>query len=425
MLISRTIRGRLPKLILPNNQCLSLLSQKYQNFSLYTIDDNVFGLNEDQKQLRATIHNFCQKELAPHADAIDKQNDFPQIREFWKKLGDLGLLGIVASSEYGGTEMGYLDLCIVNEEMTRASAAIALSYGASAYLCVNRINDCGTHEQKQKYLPKLCSGEYIGALAMSEAGSGSDVVSMSTKAEKHGDYWILNGSKFWITNGPDADVIVVYAKTNPNADNPAHGITAFIVEKGMDGFSTGPKLDKLGLRGSNTGELIFQDCKVPASNVLGSVNKGIYVLFSGLDLERLVLASSPVGLMQAACDVAWDYAHQRKQFGCRIGEFQMIQSKMADMYTALSTSRCYVYSVAKACDKGHYNGKDCAGVILYCAENATKVALDAIQILGGNGYSNCYPTGRFLRDAKLYEIGAGTSEVRRLIIGRALNKEYN
>ena len=424
MIISRTIRGQLPKLFLPNNQCLSLFSQKYQNFSLYTIDDNVFGLNEDQKQLRATIHNFCQKELAPHADAIDKQNDFPQMKEFWKKLGDLGLLGIVASSEYGGSEMGCLDLFIVNEEMTRASAAIALSFGASAYLCVNRINDCGTHEQKQKYLPKLCSGEFIGALAMSEAGSGSDVVSMSTRAEKHGDYWILNGSKFWITNGPDADVIVVYAKTNPNADNPAHGITAFIVEKGMDGFSTGPKLDKLGLRGSNTGELIFQDCKVPASNVLGTVNKGIYVLFSGLDLERLVLASSPVGLMQAACDVAWDYAHQRKQFGRRIGEFQMIQSKMADMYTALSTSRCYVYSVAKACDKGHYNGKDCAGVILYSAEKATKVALDAIQILGGNGYSNCYPTGRFLRDAKLYEIGAGTSEVRRLIIGRALNKEY-
>ena len=420
MLISRTIQGS--KLILSNNPCLSLvLSQK---FSLYTVDDNVFGLNEDQKQLRATIHNFCQKELAPHADAIDKQNDFPQMKEFWKKLGDLGLLGIVASSEYGGSEMGCLDLCIVNEEMTRASAAIALSFGASAYLCVNRINDCGTHEQKQKYLPKLCSGEFIGALAMSEAGSGSDVVSMSTRAEKHGDYWILNGSKFWITNGPDADVIVVYAKTNPNADNPAHGITAFIVEKGMDGFSTGPKLDKLGLRGSNTGELIFQDCKVPASNVLGTVNKGIYVLFSGLDLERLVLASSPVGLMQAACDVAWDYAHQRKQFGRRIGEFQMIQSKMADMYTALSTSRCYVYSVAKACDKGHYNGKDCAGVILYSAEKATKVALDAIQILGGNGYSNCYPTGRFLRDAKLYEIGAGTSEVRRLIIGRALNKEY-
>ena len=275
-----------------------------------------------------------------------------------------------------------------------------------------------------QYLPKLCSGEHIGALAMSEPGSGSDVVSMSTKAEKKGDYYVLNGSKFWITNGPDADVIVVYAKTNPNADNPAHGITAFIVEKGMDGFSTGPKLDKLGLRGSNTGELIFQDCKVPASNVLGTVNKGIYVLFSGLDLERLVLASSPVGLMQAACDVAWDYAHQRKQFGRRIGEFQMIQSKMADMYTALSTSRCYVYSVAKACDKGHYNSKDCAGVILYSAEKATKVALDAIQILGGNGYSNCYPTGRFLRDAKLYEIGAGTSEVRRLIIGRALNKEY-
>merc|ERR1712062_269062 len=390
----------------------------------YPIDDTIFGLNDEERQLRETLFNFFQKELAPKADEIDKQNNFPEMRDFWKKLGDLGLLGITANSNYGGSEMGYFDHVIAMEEISRASGAVALSYGAHSNLCVNQINRNGTEEQKEKYLPKLCSGETIGALVMSEAGSGSDVVSMSTKAEKHGDYWILNGSKFWITNGPDADVIVVYAKTNPNADNPAHGITAFIVEKGMDGFSTGPKLDKLGLRGSNTGELIFQDCKVPASNVLGTVNKGIYVLFSGLDLERLVLASSPVGLMQAACDVAWDYAHQRKQFGRRIGEFQMIQSKMADMYTALSTSRCYVYSVAKACDKGHYNGKDCAGVILYSAEKATKVALDAIQILGGNGYSNCYPTGRFLRDAKLFEIGAGTSEVRRLIIGRALNKEY-
>lgn len=273
-------------------------------------------------------------------------------------------------------------------------------------------------------MPKLCSGEHMGALAMSEAGSGSDVVSMSTKAEKHADYYVLNGSKFWITNGPDADTLVVYAKTNPNAKVAAHGITAFLIEKGMEGFSTGIKLDKLGIRGSNTGELIFEDCKVPEKNVLGAVNKGIYVLFSGLDLERLVLSGGPVGLMQASCDVAFDYAHQRKQFGQRIGEFQMIQAKMADMYTALSASRCYLYSVARACDQGHYNNKDCAGVILYCAEQATKVALDAIQILGGNGYINDYPTGRFLRDAKLYEIGAGTTEVRKLVIGRALNNEY-
>lgn len=275
-----------------------------------------------------------------------------------------------------------------------------------------------------QYLPKLCSGETIGALAMSEPGSGSDVVSMSTKAEKHGDYYILNGSKFWITNGPDADTLVVYARTDPNTDKPQHGITAFLIERGMEGFTSGPKLDKLGIRGSGTCELIFEDCKVPETHILGAKNKGIYVLFSGLDLERLVLAAGPVGLMQAACDVAWNYAHQRKQFGQKIGEFQMIQAKMADMYTALSSSRAYLYSVARACDKGHFNNKDCAGVILYCAEQATKVALDSIQILGGNGYINDYPTGRFLRDAKLYEIGAGTTEVRKLVIGRALNSEY-
>jgi len=336
----------------------------------------------------------------------------------------LGLLGITANSTYGGSDMGYFDHVIAMEEISRASGAVALSYGAHSNLCVNQINRNGTEEQKEKYLPKLCSGETIGALAMSEPGSGSDVVSMSTKAEKHGDYYILNGSKFWITNGPDADTLVVYARTDPNTDKPQHGITAFLIERGMEGFTSGPKLDKLGIRGSGTCELIFEDCKVPETHILGAKNKGIYVLFSGLDLERLVLAAGPVGLMQAACDVAWNYAHQRKQFGQKIGEFQMIQAKMADMYTALSSSRAYLYSVARACDKGHFNNKDCAGVILYCAEQATKVALDSIQILGGNGYINDYPTGRFLRDAKLYEIGAGTTEVRKLVIGRALNSEY-
>lgn len=390
----------------------------------YPIDDNIFGLTQEEKQLRETVFNFCQKELAPHADAIDKNNNFPQAREFWKKLGDLGLLGITASSEYGGSDMGYFDHCIAMEEISRASGAVALSYGAHSNLCVNQINRNGTPEQKEKYLPKLCSGEHMGALAMSEPGSGSDVVSMKTKAEKHGDYYVLNGSKFWITNGPDADTLVVYARTDPSASKPQHGITAFLIERGMEGFTSGPKLDKLGIRGSGTCELIFQDCKVPEKNILGAKNKGIYVLFSGLDLERLVLAAGPVGLMQASCDVAWNYAHERKQFGERIGHFQLIQGKMADMYTSLSSSRSYLYAVARACDKGHFNNKDCAGVILYCAEQATKVALDAIQILGGNGYINDYPTGRFLRDAKLYEIGAGTSEVRRLVIGRALNSEY-
>jgi len=390
----------------------------------YPIDDTIFGLNDEERQLRETLFNFFQKELAPKADEIDKQNNFPEMREFWKKLGDLGLLGITANSNYGGSEMGYFDHVLAMEEISRASGAVALSYGAHSNLCVNQINRNGTEEQKEKYLPKLCSGEHIGALAMSEPGSGSDVVSMTTKAEKHGDYYILNGSKFWITNGPDADTLVVYARTDPNTDKPQHGITAFMIERGMEGFTSGPKLDKLGIRGSGTCELIFEDCKVPESHILGAKNKGIYVLFSGLDLERLVLAAGPVGLMQAACDVAWNYAHQRKQFGQKIGEFQMIQAKMADMYTALSSSRAYLYSVARACDKGHFNNKDCAGVILYCAEQATKVALDSIQILGGNGYINDYPTGRFLRDAKLYEIGAGTTEVRKLVIGRALNSEY-
>ncbi|XP_013178004.1 PREDICTED: isovaleryl-CoA dehydrogenase, mitochondrial [Papilio xuthus] len=391
--------------------------------SHYPIDEHIFGLSSEQQQLRQMIFDFAQKELAPKAAEIDRTNNFTELREFWKKLGNLGVLGITASPEYGGSGGKYLDHCVIMEELSRASGAIALSYGAHSNLCINQINRNGTHEQKAKYLPKLCSGEHMGALAMSEPGAGSDVVSMKLRAEKKGDYYVLNGNKFWITNGPDADVLVVYAKTDLTS-KPQHGISAFLVEKDFPGFSTAQKLDKLGMRGSNTGELVFEDCKVPAANLLGKENKGVYVLMSGLDLERLVLAGGPVGLMQAAIDAAFSYAHTRKQFGKNIGEFQLLQGKMADMYTILSASRSYLYSVAQACDAGHVNSKDCAGVILYCAERATQLALDAIQILGGNGYINDYPTGRILRDAKLYEIGAGTSEVRRMLIGRALNSEY-
>ncbi|XP_015179009.1 PREDICTED: isovaleryl-CoA dehydrogenase, mitochondrial isoform X3 [Polistes dominula] len=375
-------------------------------------------------KLRNLVFNFAQKELAPKAAEIDKENNFTELRTFWKKLGNLGLLGITADANYGGTGGSYLDHVIVMEEISRACAAIGLSYGAHSNLCINQINRNGTNEQKQKYLPKLCSGEHIGALAMSEPGSGSDVVSMKLKAERKGDCFVLNGNKFWITNGPDADVLIVYAKTNPNALKPQHGVTAFIVERGMEGFSAAPKLNKFGMRGSNTSELIFEDCKVPVENVLGELNKGIYVLFSGLDLERLILAGGPVGLLQACCDVSFEYAHTRKQFGKYISEFQLIQKKIADMYTTLNASRSYLYSVARSCDTGHINRKDCAAVILYCAENATKAALDAIQILGGNGYINDYPTGRYLRDAKLYEIGAGTSEIRRMVISKAITEEY-
>ncbi|XP_063821043.1 isovaleryl-CoA dehydrogenase, mitochondrial [Ostrinia nubilalis] len=391
--------------------------------SHYPIDEHVFGLSSEQQQLRQVVFDFAQKELAPKASEIDKQNNFAELRDFWKKLGQLGLLGITASPDYGGTGGKYSDHCVIMEELSRASGGVALSYGAHSNLCINQINRNGTHEQKSKYLPKLCSGEHMGALAMSEPGAGSDVVSMKTRAEKKGDYYVLNGNKFWITNGPDADVLVVYAKTDL-ASKPQHGITAFLIEKGFPGFTTAQKLDKLGMRGSNTCELVFEDCKVPAENVLGEVNKGVYVLMSGLDLERLVLAGGPVGIMQAAIDAAFQYAHTRKQFGKNIGEFQLLQGKMADMYTTLSACRSYLYNVARACDEGHVNSKDCAGVILYCAEKATQVALDAVQILGGNGYINDYPTGRLLRDAKLYEIGAGTSEVRRMLIGRALNNEY-
>ncbi|XP_064624257.1 isovaleryl-CoA dehydrogenase, mitochondrial-like [Lineus longissimus] len=393
--------------------------------SFFPIDDSLFGLTDEQKQLRESVFNFVQKELAPKAAEIDKLDKFEDMKDFWLKCGEMGLLGLTAPAVYGGTEGSYLDHCIVQEEMSRASAAISLSYGAHSNLCVNQIVRNGSAAQKEKYLPKLISGEHIGALAMSEPGSGSDVVSMKLRADKQGDFYVLNGTKFWITNGPNADVVVVYAKTDRTTNKPQHGISAFIVEKDMPGFSVGLKLDKLGMRGSQTGELIFEDCKVPAENMLGEMNKGVYVLMSGLDIERLVLAAGPVGIMQACCDIAFDYAHQRKQFDTRIGEFQLIQGKMADMYTSLNACRAYLYNVARALDSGQRQAKDCAGVILYCAEAATKSALDCIQLLGGNGYINDYPAGRLLRDAKLYEIGAGTSEVRRLIIGRAINAHYS
>ncbi|VDK45389.1 unnamed protein product [Anisakis simplex] len=359
-------------------------------------------------QLRRSVFEFAQKELAPLAGEIDRTNNFPDLRKFWRHLGDQGLLGITVPAEYGGAGLSYLDHVIAMEEISRASGAIALSYGAHSNLCVNQIVRNGNESQKRKYLPKLISGEHMGALAMSETGSGSDVVSMRLRADHSGDHYVLNGTKFWITNGPDADVLIVYAKTNPSKNQ--YGITAFIVEKSFEGFSTSPKLNKMGMR---------------EENVLGEINKGVYVLMTGLDVERLVLAGGPLGLMQAACDIAFDYAHQREAFGSKIGTFQLIQAKMADMYTTLNACRSYLYNVARATDEGHLTNKDCAGVILYLAEHATKMCLDAIQILGGNGYINDYPTSRLLRDAKLYEIGAGTSEIRRLVIGRALNKQYH
>ncbi|XJO72764.1 hypothetical protein BDV3_003840 [Batrachochytrium dendrobatidis] len=373
----------------------------------------VAGLSEELSELRESVHEFAQRELAPLAEQIDKSNNFPM--DMWRKLGDMGLLGITAPEEYGGQGMGYLAHTVAMEELSRASGSVALSYGAHSNLCVNQIVRNGNKAQKEKYLPKLISGEHVGALAMSEAGSGSDVVSMKLRAEKKGDRYILNGTKFWITNGPDANVLVVYAKTDINSG--PKGITAFLIEKGFKGFTTSPKLDKLGMRGSNTCELVFDNCEVPAENVLGEVGKGVYVLMSGLDLERLVLSGGPLGLMQAALDVTVPYVHDRTQFGQKIGEFQLLQAKLADMYTKLSASRSYVYAVGRACDLGHYSSKDCAGAILYSAERATECALDAIQCLGGNGFINDYPTGRLLRDAKLYEIGAGTSEIRRMLIG--------
>ncbi|HAU1190535.1 TPA: isovaleryl-CoA dehydrogenase [Legionella pneumophila] len=378
-----------------------------------------FQLGETYDLLRDSVNQFAQTEIAPLAAQIDEKNTFPN--HLWRKLGEMGLLGITVSEEYGGANMGYLAHAIAMEEISRASASVGLSYGAHSNLCVNQIFLNGNTEQKQKYLPKLISGEYIGALAMSESNSGSDVVSMQLQARSAGDKYILDGTKMWITNGPDADVLVVYAKTDKQAGSK--GITAFIIEKGMPGFKTAQKLDKLGMRGSNTCELVFDQCAVPSENVLGVVNQGVKVLMSGLDYERTILAAGPVGIMQACMDVVLPYVHERKQFNQAIGEFQFIQGKLADMYTDLNACRAYLYAVAKACDNNRVSRKDAAGVILYTAEKATQMALQSIQILGGNGYINEYPTGRLLRDAKLYEIGAGTSEIRRMLIGRELFKE--
>ena len=377
-----------------------------------------FNLGEDIDLLRESVQAFCEAEIAPIAAGIDESNTFPEA--LWQKLGEMGLLGVTAPEEYGGANMGYLAHIVAMEEISRASASVGLSYGAHSNLCVNQIKRNGTEEQKKQYLPKLISGEHVGALAMSEPNAGSDVVSMKMTAKKQGKHYILNGNKMWITNGPDADVIVVYAKTDTNAG--AKGITAFIVERAF-GVESAQKLDKLGMRGSNTGELVFRDVAVPAANILGEENKGVNVLMSGLDYERTILAGGPTGIMLACMDVVIPYIHQREQFGQPIGEFQLIQGKIADMYTTMNACRAYLYAVGRACDNNQTNRKDAAGVILYAAEKATQMALDTIQILGGNGYINEFPAGRLLRDAKLYEIGAGTSEIRRMLIGRELFKE--
>ena len=383
-----------------------------------------FDLGSDIDMLRDAVREFAQAEIAPRAAEIDSSDQFPM--DLWRKFGELGVLGITVKEEYGGADMGYLAHMVAMEEISRASASVGLSYGAHSNLCVNQIHRNGTEDQKRRYLPKLISGEHVGALAMSETGAGSDVVSMKLRAEKKGDRYILNGSKMWITNGPDADTLVVYAKTDPDAHQ--RGITAFLIEKGFKGFSVAQKLDKLGMRGSHTGELVFQDCEVPEENVLGELNGGVKVLMSGLDYERAVLAGGPLGIMQAVMDVVVPYIHDRKQFGQSIGEFQLIQGKVADMYTTMQASRAFCYAVGKNLDSlgvSHVREvrKDCAAVILYCAENATRMAGDGVQILGGNGYINEYPTGRLWRDAKLYEIGAGTSEIRRMLIGRELFNE--
>ena len=378
-----------------------------------------YGLGEEIDAIRATVSRWAQQRLAPRAEEIDRTNSFA--RDLWPELGDMGLLGITADPEYGGSGMGYLAHVVAVEEVSRASASIGLSYGAHSNLAVNQINRHGTVEQKQKYLPKLCSGEHVGALAMSEPGAGSDVVAMRLTAARKDSVYVLNGTKMWITNGPDADTLIVYAKTDPEAG--AKGITAFVIEKGFAGFSTAQKLDKLGMRGSNTCELVFENCEVPEENVLGTVGGGARVLMSGLDYERVVLAGGPLGIMAAAMDLVIPYVHERKQFGQAIGEFQLMQGKLADMYTTFSACRAYVYAVAAACDRGETTRKDAAGCILYAAEKATHMALEAIQALGGNGYINDYPAGRLLRDAKLYEIGAGTSEIRRMLIGRELFAE--
>jgi isovaleryl-CoA dehydrogenase len=375
-----------------------------------------FDLGESADMIRESARRFSDKEIAPRAAAIDRDNLFP--RELWPKLGALGLHGITAPEEYGGLGLGYLEHCVAVEEVSRASASIGLSYGAHSNLCINQIVRNGTEAQRARYLPKLISGEHVGALAMSEPGAGSDVVSMKTRAEKKGDRFVLNGAKMWITNGPVADTLLVYAKTDPSAG--ARGISAFLIESGFKGYRPGVKLDKMGMRGSDTSELVFEDCEVPEENLVGSLGRGVNVLMSGLDYERAVLAAGPLGIMQAAMDIVLPYVHERRQFDKPIGEFQLIQAKLADMYVSLNASRAYVYAVAKACDRKETTREDAAGAILYSAERATQVALDAIQVLGGNGYTNDYPAARLLRDAKLYEIGAGTSEIRRMLIGREL-----
>ncbi len=377
-----------------------------------------FNLGETANMLRESVSHFAMSEIAPNASKIDHDNHFP--KPLWKKLGDMGLLGITVEEEYGGSGLGYLEHVIAMEEISRASGAVGLSYGAHSNLCVNQIRLNGNPAQKKKYLPKLCSGEFVGALAMSEANSGSDVMSLQLEAHADGDDYILNGTKMWITNGPDADVLVVYARTGKKAK---HDITAFLIEKNFAGFSTAQKLDKLGMRGSNTCELIFENCRVPKENILGEVNQGTKVLMKGLDIERLILAAGPVGIMQACLDSVLPYVHDRKQFGKAIGEFQLIQAKIADMYVGLTSARAFLYAAARAADQGNITRKDSAAIILYTSEKATRMALEAIQCLGGNGYINEFPTGRLLRDAKLYEIGAGTSEIRRLLIGRELFTE--
>ena len=375
-----------------------------------------FGLGEELDMLRGSVSGFAQDRIAPRADEIDRTNTFP--RALWPEMGAQGLLGITVEEEWGGAGLGYLAHCVAMEEISRASASIGLSYGAHSNLCVNQLRRNGNAEQKRRYLPKLISGEHVGGLAMSEPGAGSDVVSMRTRADRKGDRYVLNGSKMWITNGPVAETLVVYAKTDPTAG--ARGITAFVIERGFKGFSTAQKLDKLGMRGSDTGELVFEDCEVPAENVLGAVGNGVNVLMSGLDYERVVLAAGPLGIMQACLDLVIPYVHDRKQFGQPIGRFQLVQAKLADMYVTMNAAKAYVYAVAKACDESRTTREDAAGAILFASERATQIALDAIQCLGGNGYINDFPAGRLLRDAKLYEIGAGTSEIRRMLIGREI-----
>eukprot|EP00474_Spongospora_subterranea_P004359 CRZ04817.1 hypothetical protein [Spongospora subterranea] len=396
-----------------------LINHSRRRSSTY-LGNNISGFTEAQQQLREGVEEFCKHEIAPLAANIDAKNEFPN--ELWLKMGEFGLLGVTAPQEYGGLGLGYLEHVLVTEEISRASGSVGLSYAAHSNLCVNQLARWGNEQQKEAHLPKLVSGEFVGALAMSESGSGSDVVSMSIRADVDGDSFILNGNKMWITNGPDANVLIVYAKTDPKSKS--RGISAFLVEKDTEGFTTSSKLDKLGMRGSNTCELVFEDCRIPKSNLLGELNQGVEVLMSGLDFERLVLSGGPLGLMQAAMDIVIPYVHDREQFGKPIGQFQLMQGKLADMYASLCACRAMAYSTARACDAGHVSRADCAATILYTAESATQVALQAIQALGGNGYTNEFPTGRILRDAKLYEIGAGTSEIRRMLIGRELFKTF-